>query len=264
MKRERQAYRHPGVASSACFRKMYDEIDSSTIALEWLDTTLAEVKYQPSMRIYSLIVTFMRAALTSCIVLEGYGCVNTDFKPANILLSGIETGYITAKVGDLGLVVPSGSLFNAQPYAMRAPEVFLGHACAEPSQVWAVAAMLLCWISPGVLGVWDSPHPFINDAWCMAKIKRLFPHWEIPHSDDVEGHSLKAAVDAAKSFSKEVSELQAISPLCEEIRKVEMPRQLRDLLRLMLVVDPVQRPSALSVLASEEFRALEIVTKGLA
>lgn len=147
-------------------------------------------------------------------------------------------------------VVPSGSLLNAQPYAMRAPEVFLGQACAEPSQAWAIAAMLLCWIKPGVLGVWDSPHPFINDAWCMAKIKRLFPHWKIPHSDDVEGHSLKAAVDAAKSFSKEVSELQAISPLCEEIRKVEMPRQLRDLLRLMLVVDPVQRPSASSVLAS--------------
>ncbi|RAK84363.1 hypothetical protein BO79DRAFT_158633 [Aspergillus costaricaensis CBS 115574] len=236
MKRERQAYRLPGVASSGCFRKMYDEIDSSTIALEWMDTTLAEVKYQPSMRIYPLIVTFMRAALTSCVVLEGYRSVNTDFKPANILLSGIETGYITAKVGDLGLVVPSGSLCNAQPYAMRAPEVFLGQACAEPSQVWAVAAMLLCWINPGVLGVWNSPHPFINDAWCMAKIKRLFPHWKIPHSDSVEGHSLKAAVDAAKSFSKEVSELQAISPLCEEI---------------------LQRPSASSVLASEEFKALE-------
>ena len=105
--------------------------------------------------------------------------------------------------------------------------------------------------------MWDSPHPFINEAWCMAKIKRLFPHWEVPHSDNVEGHSLKAAVDAASSFSKEVSELQAISPLCEELRKVDMPRQFRDLLRLMLVVDPVQRPSASSVLASEEFRALE-------
>lgn len=80
MKRERQVYRLPGVTSSACFRKMYDEIDSSTIALEWLDTTLAEVKYQSSMRIYSLIVTVMRAALTSCVVLEGYGCVNMGTK----------------------------------------------------------------------------------------------------------------------------------------------------------------------------------------
>ena len=94
--------------------------------------------------------------------------------------------------------------------------------------------------------MWDSPHPFVNGAWCMAKIKRLFPHWKIPHSDTVEGHSLKAAVDAASSSSKEVSELQLISPLCEELRKVDMPQQFRDLPRLMLVVDPVQRPSVSS------------------
>ncbi|PWY66567.1 hypothetical protein BO83DRAFT_451749 [Aspergillus eucalypticola CBS 122712] len=135
----------------------------STVALSpwngWTPT-LAEVKYQSSMHIYSLIVAFMGAALTSCVSYwKDTDVLNTDFKLANILLSGIETGYITAKVGDLGLVVPSGSLLNELPYAMHAPEVFLGHACAKPSQVWAVAAMLLCWINPGVLGVWDSPHP---------------------------------------------------------------------------------------------------------
>lgn len=155
------------------------------------------------------------------------------------------------------IVVPVGKLFNAQPYAMRAPEVFLGQGCTEPSQVWAVAAMLLCWIKPGVLGVWDSPHLLINEAWSMAKIKRLFPHWNIPTPDEVEGHSLKAAVDSAKCFSEEVPDLQAILPFDEEIQKVEMPQQLRDLLRFMLVPNPVKRPSALSVLASREFRAFE-------
>ena len=74
---ERQTYGLPGVASSECFRKIYDVIDNSTIALEWLDTTLAEVKYQPEMRIYSLIRTCLRAALMSCDVLEGHNCVNT-------------------------------------------------------------------------------------------------------------------------------------------------------------------------------------------
>jgi hypothetical protein len=109
-------------------------------------------------------------------VLENQKCVNTgistsspskdllmsqDYKPANILLSGIEPGRVVAKVGDLGLgeqaligerytplltliVFPTGHRFEAQPYSMRAPEVFLGQACTEPSQVWAVAAMLLC------------------------------------------------------------------------------------------------------------------------
>ncbi|KAG4440058.1 hypothetical protein IFR05_004451 [Cadophora sp. M221] len=100
-----------------------------------------------------------------------------NYKPANILLSSITTSVITAKVGDLGLVFPAGHRYEVQPYAMRAPEVFLGHACSEPSQFWAVAAMLLCWIKPGVLGAWDSPHLLINKAWSMAKIKRLFPKW---------------------------------------------------------------------------------------
>jgi hypothetical protein len=77
MNRELRTYRLPGVASAECFRKMYDMIDDSTIALEWLDTSLAEVKYQPDMRTYSLIMTFLRAALTSCVVLENHKFVNT-------------------------------------------------------------------------------------------------------------------------------------------------------------------------------------------
>jgi hypothetical protein len=156
-----------------------------------------------------------------------------DYKPANILLSGIETGCVIAKVGDVGLgkqplldetdaftdrliVVPAGHLFNAQPYAMRAPEVFLGQACAEPAQVWVLTVMLLCWIKAGVLGAGDSPHPFINEAWCMVKIKRLLPCWHIPTPDEVERPTLKSAVKSAIRFSKEEKILQAISPFDKE------------------------------------------------
>ena len=155
------------------------------------------------------------------------------------------------------IVVPVGELFNAQPYAMRTPEVFLGNACTEPSQVWAVAAMLLCWIKPGVLGVWDSPHPLLNEAWSMAKIQRLFPHWEIPPPEIVKDDILKAAVDCARSLCKKTPELLAILPLDEETKRVEMPQQLRDLLRFILVPDPKARPSASSVLASTEFGRFE-------
>lgn len=151
------------------------------------------------------------------------------------------------------IVFPAGHRFEAQPYSMRAPEVFLGQACTEPSQVWAVAAMLLCWIKPGVLGEWDSPHFLIDKAWSMVKIKRLFPNWNIPTPDEVEGDALKAAVNSARRMSREEPDLQAILPLTEETRGVEMPQQLRDLLRFMLVADPSERPSASSVLASREF-----------
>ncbi|KAE9980579.1 hypothetical protein EG328_000216 [Venturia inaequalis] len=261
LNRECWSYRLPGVASAACFRELYDVIatvgSEMYIALEWLETTLAQLKYLPNMRSYAIIKTFLKAALSSCVILEIQKHVNTDYKPANILLSGIETGLITAKVGDLGLVFPAGHRFEAQPYAMRAPEVFLGQACTEPSQVWAVAAMLLCWIKPGILGAWDSPHFLIDKAWSMAKIKRLFPNWNIPTPDEVEGDSLKVAVRSARRMSQEEPGLQVIPPLEEEMRGVEMPQQLRDLLRLILVVDPSERPSASSVLASKEFRAFE-------
>ncbi|KAJ5543346.1 hypothetical protein N7535_005774 [Penicillium sp. DV-2018c] len=62
---------------SGCFRQLYDVINNSTLALEWLDTTLAEVEYRPDIRIYSLIKSLLRAALTSCVVLEEYNYVNT-------------------------------------------------------------------------------------------------------------------------------------------------------------------------------------------
>lgn len=52
-------------------------------------------------------------------------------------------------------------------------------------------------------------------------------------------------------------ELQMISPFDEETQKVEMPQQLRELLRFILAPDPKARPSASSVLASREFRDFE-------
>lgn len=72
MQREVLTYRLPDVASAECFRKMYDIID---------DSTLAEVKYCPNMHIYSLAKSFLRAAFTSCVVLENYEYVNTGRVP---------------------------------------------------------------------------------------------------------------------------------------------------------------------------------------
>lgn len=143
---------------------------------------------------------------------------------------------------------------------MRAPEVFLGHACTEPSQVWAVAATLLCWIKPAILDEWDSPHVLVNEAWSMAKIKRLFPDCNIPTPDEFKGDIFKVAVKSARRMSEEEQDLQAILTFEEETQKVDMPHQLRDLLRFMLVNNPEKRPSPSYVLASTEFRAFEKLT----
>lgn len=81
LQREVEIYGLPGVASAGCFREMYEQIDDSTIALEWLDTTLAEVKYHPDMRIYRIIKSVLTAAFTSCVVLEDRKYVNTGRIP---------------------------------------------------------------------------------------------------------------------------------------------------------------------------------------
>lgn len=83
LNRERRSYLLPGVASAACFRKLYDVIDNGTIALEWLDTALAEVKCQPNMRTYVLIKTCLRAVLTSCVILDDQKYVNTGTAPGS-------------------------------------------------------------------------------------------------------------------------------------------------------------------------------------
>jgi hypothetical protein len=76
MGREIRAHSIPGVGSSECFRKnmMFDQ---NTSALEWLDTTLADLKYLSNMSTYSFIMSVLRAALGSCVVLECHGYVNT-------------------------------------------------------------------------------------------------------------------------------------------------------------------------------------------
>ncbi|KAL6705598.1 hypothetical protein ACN47E_006545 [Coniothyrium glycines] len=265
LNRECQSYLLPGIATPSCFRKLYDVVDTVSeaaasdryMALEWLETTLAQVKYQPGKDIDVLVEKVLSATLHSCVVLDGYGLVNTDFKPANLLLSGVGTSQITAKVGDLGLVFPSGQRFFVQPFAMRAPEVYLGHACTSSSQVWAIAATLLCWIRPRILGVSDSPHSLIHEAWSMAKLKRLFPHWHVPAPDEVDIHRLKHPVEYSVKLSEQVPELLDIPPLEQMMQAIEMPQELRDVLRLMMAVDPGARPCASSVLASREFRTFQ-------
>lgn len=82
LQREVNIYGLPDVASAKCFRKMYEKIDDSTIALEWLDTTLAEVTYRPDMRTYSIIKAVLKAVFTSCAILEGHKYVNTGRIPS--------------------------------------------------------------------------------------------------------------------------------------------------------------------------------------
>jgi hypothetical protein len=89
LRHECESYLLHGVASSPCFRKMYDmigdhmSIDSNNggsipcVAFEWLETTLGEVEYRPSIRNYAIIKETIRTVLRCCIVLANQDLVNT-------------------------------------------------------------------------------------------------------------------------------------------------------------------------------------------
>lgn len=100
--------------------------------------------------------------------------------------------------------------------------------------------------------------PLLRETWCIAKLMRLFPTWTVPPlEDDVRQHE----VNVAKAFVEEPPPaLEQISCLEDELRKVDMIPELRDVLCLMLVINPTKRPSPTHVLTSKEFLALE---KGL-
>lgn len=73
----------------------------------------------------------------------------------------------------------------------------------------------------------------------------------------MEVTELKIAVEHAVKMSKGVPELLESPPLEHMMQVIEMTQVLRDLLRLMMVVDPSARPSASSVLASADFRSFQ-------
>lgn len=182
------------------------------------------------------------------------------------------------KVGDLGLgeqvsieqryayantltVFPAGSRFSAQPFAMRAPEVWEGQPCTQPSQVWALAAMLLFWMKPGILGTWGCPLSILCEPWCITKLMWLFPNWNVPPIEDTLRQSV---FNMAKGFVKKpLPEQERISSLEDEMRNLNTLPELKDLLRFMLVVNQHERPSAKHVLASREFLALEKALTGM-
>ena len=114
--------------------------------------------------------------------------------------------------------------------------------------------MLLCSIKPGILGTAGDNDLMLRNSWCIAKLMRLFPGWTGPSDEDeVRQCEFKLAKRLSESLEPALEE---ISFLEDKMQKMSILPELKDLLRCMLIVDPDQRPSAVEVLASKEFRAL--------
>ncbi|RAK96467.1 kinase-like protein [Aspergillus ibericus CBS 121593] len=254
MRCEVGVYGYPNVATADCFRRLYEVLDNRTMVFEWLDTTLAEVPFQPTPDCYALILAVLRAALRSCVHLESHRRVNADIQPTNILISNLNTDRLIVKIGDLGHVLQTHRTTNTQPLLTRAPEVFLNNPCTPASHVWSIGATLLYWLNPTIIGPEDGFTLPVNEAWCMAKLKRLFPQWQIPVPEEEEavmGPMLRYRFQMARYLAQN-EDLASRMPLRRELDRMRLPFALIELLCLMLEVWPQCRPSARGVLGSAE------------
>ena len=139
-----------------------------------------------------------------------------------------------------------------------APEVWQGNPYGQPSQVWALAATLLHWIKPAMLGLSGSPSPDVIEPWSLAKLMRLFPDWKGPPVDD---ERLRRRFEDAQTLTTTARRVM-FSSWEEEKQGMGLRTEVLDLLDRMLVVDPNQRPSAAELLESDEFRrVMECVRK---
>ena len=69
---------------------------------------------------------------------------------------------------------------------MRAPEVCRGLGCVHAAEAWALAAILLDWMKPGILGRISNSLLLLDNPWCIAELMRPLPGWRSPSVDDPE------------------------------------------------------------------------------
>ncbi|KAL1954272.1 hypothetical protein VTO42DRAFT_1458 [Malbranchea cinnamomea] len=229
LKRECEIYLLRNLASNTCFRKMYDVIGSP---MSMSNSDEGGIPYAAFEWLETTV-----ADITSL--------------PPNILLSGIETDDITAKWETWDSYF--GPALASQPghTPCAPPEVWQCQACTPASQIWALAATSLRWMKPRILGTWDCPNAPDSRAmvWIVSRLE-----------NDVR----QGEFDLAKAFISEPPPvLEQISVLENEMRHMEMPTELNDWLRLTLVVNSAESPSATQVRASQEFLAFEKSLAGM-
>ncbi|CZT08249.1 uncharacterized protein RAG0_13405 [Rhynchosporium agropyri] len=293
--KEYKYYKKPSIESSTNFRKLCNVIHVPTgwtaqnpfcLAFEWMDTTLAEVPFEEHMKDPVLVANIVKVCLEAFVELEkehlvysGMQFTPTDFychslgradlKPANVLLSSVD-GLFEVKLGDLGLAGPEGG--NArwvQPEAFRAPEVWTGVSCFHKADVWSLAAMILQRLDPNILGNADNIDKTLipSMAWCLAKIILLFDpscSWIPPPSDadkTLQAY-LKLAQNLTKTQAGEDSDelLLQIPPFgvwADLAADAGIPKVVLDMIRLLAIPNPRNRPSALQALQSPEYKALQ-------
>ncbi|KAH9224447.1 kinase-like domain-containing protein [Leptodontidium sp. 2 PMI_412] len=234
-----------------------------------MDTTLAEVPFEEHMKDPALIANIVKVCLEAFVELEKEHLVYSDLKPANVLISSVD-GLSTVKVGDLGLAGPEGGNPRwVQPEAFRAPEVWTRVSCFHKADVWSIAAMILQRFDPNILSNADNIGKTLihSMAWCLAKIILLFDPScnSIPPPSDVD-KTLQAYFKLAQNLTKTQAEensdelllqIPSFEVWADLAMDVGIPKVVLDVIRLLAVPNPTNRPSALQALQSPEYKTLQ-------
>ncbi|CZT49051.1 uncharacterized protein RSE6_09833 [Rhynchosporium secalis] len=261
--KEYKYYRKPSIESSTNFRKLCDVIHVPTgwtaqkpfcLAFEWIDTTLAEVHFEKHMKDPGLVANIIKAV-----------CGQTRRLGARYEAHITELGY--AKFSVAG--PEGGNARWVQPEAFRAPEVWTGVSCFHKADVWSLAAMILQRLDPNILGNTDNIDKTLipSMAWCLAKIILLFDPScsSIPPPSDADKTLqayLKLAQNLTKTYAGEDSDelLLQIPPFevwADLAADAGIPKVVLDMIRLLAIPNPRNRPSALQALQSPEYKALQ-------
>ena len=148
---------------------------------------------------------------------------------------------------------------------MRAPEVWAGYGCRHVSDVYSVGSTIISWLQPGILGSHDVKPPIFIDAWCIAKMVKLVETEDERTLDPPAGvaNTVKSMYELGRVLLTQPEDDDSGSmhvparPLRDVLRKMNSTPEVKSLLRLLLAPNFQRRLSAVQVLKSKAYEALQ-------
>ncbi|PGH05719.1 serine/threonine protein kinase [Helicocarpus griseus UAMH5409] len=266
LKNELDEYLKPNVSSCQHIRPLLDIITTSgdeAIPENISKASATPHHFLPSQtRKKDLVLSeaILTGILRALVLFEFNGRVHTDLKAGNILINCPKPAMYEVMLGDLGSAMDNG--FDDEPLGppgLCAPEVFEGKGYYHGSDIWALGMTLLRQFNQNSFVYKLPPGSHYPETIMIAQLMRLYPNW-VPQP--VEG---KICMDMPlqEIFAKasDVKLLLPIAPLEQQLEDMNAPKELKDMLRLLLSLELQKRSSASMILQSKEYIALKKAAK---
>ncbi|KAI2442934.1 hypothetical protein LOY97_004806 [Ophidiomyces ophidiicola] len=226
------------------------------LVFQWMDHNLYDFDPRIYRRDYVLAEAVATGVLKALVSFENNKRVHSDIKPDNILLNYYSPCTYEVKLSDLGESNYDGvSRILTGSSLTRAPEVWEGKGHFHSSDIWSLGVTLFEQFSPSAFSFSVIRDDVLVETIMLAKLMRLFPEWHPSPVEwmDVYGQSLgQVFADATR-----IKDSIPIAPLDQQIQQMDIQREWKSLLQLLLTLDRNKRCSASEVLQSPVYRALK-------